>query len=782
MEKKQNKDKQLSLSRRTFIKASGAAVTTAAVVGGVDVLFDSPDVVDAAVDLSNAKTFTSSCAMECLHHNLKGYVVDGKLVKVESNCDDTTKACLRGISRTQWVNHPDRIKMPMLRTGEKGEGKWKEIGWDEALDLIVTKIKETQQQYGNQGLAFRSGSGNFGSLTNSVGQTFFNYLGGNTPIFGSLCCQVVSTTMPAMIGTRTEAMRDTIPDSKYILVWGTNPAVTMQSYFPWYLDAMKKGARMVTIDPRLSETAAKSDEWVEILPGTDTALGLGMLKIIIEDKLYDKEFLLHKSSVPFLVDKTTGDQVKEEGNDTGYLVYDELSKSIVRHDTPGITPALSIVGTDITDKYTTVFDLIYEEAKPWTPEKVQEETDIPAGTVIRLAREYATTKPAMIIQNMGGFQRTEFGSYAVGIHIYLAIFTGNFGVPGAGVCDAGGVTQAIKVNPAIKPPEASTIAKYPAIPAPKFGEYILEDKPTKINFLWLMTTSLMTQFPNTNAVKQALKKIPFVVVADNLMTSTALYADLILPSTTIFEDTNLMASIRHQHVQLMEKAVDPVGQAKPDLWIFTELAKRFGFGEEFDKTPEELIERCLEGTGITIEQLKKGPVTPIPFPYIPYKDGIFKTPTKKAELFMPMWKEKGFNPVVTYIRPKEFIKGDQALVEKYPLMAVQRKINRTIHSSFGTLPWIIEAGGDTPHALIHPDDAAARGIKHDDKVVVYNDRGEHHAVAIVKAHIKPGIIALENGWWEQQGGSSSYVTNDAVEPLGGGHCCNNTLVEIKKEG
>ncbi len=768
------------VSRRTFIKGTGAVVAAAA-LGGASLTGGMPDVAEGApVDLSNAKVFTSSCTMECLHHNLKGYVVDGKLVKVETNYPaDTTKACLRGISRTQWVNHPDRIKMPMLRTGEKGEGKWKEISWDEALDLIVTKIKETQKELGNQGLAFKTGSGNFGSLTNSVTGAFFNYLGGCTTFVGSLCCQAVTGTMPPMLGTRYDDTRDTIQDSKYLLVWGTNPVVTMQSYFYRYLDAMSKGARMVTIDPRLCETAAKSDEWVPILPGTDTALGLGMLKIIIEEKLYDNDFLLKHTGVPFLVDKATGDQVKAENNDTSYLVYDLLSNSIVPHDQEGISPALNLAGTDAAAKYNTVFELIYQEAKVWTPEKVQDETTVPAETVIRLAREYATAKPAMIIQNMGSFQRTEYGSYAVGIQFYLAAFTGNFGKAGGGVCDAGGITTNLKVNTAISSPKPQ--GEFGIIPTPKTGEYILADKPNKIGFLWIQTTNLMTQFPNTNAVKAALKKVPFVVTVDSLMTSSALYSDLVLPCTTIFENTNLLASSRSHYVQLMEKAVDPPGEAKSDLEIFTMLAKRFGFGEAFDKSPEELIEVCLKGTGITLEQLKKGPVLGMAEPYIPFKDGIFKTPTKKAELFMPVWKSKGFNPVVTYIRPNEFIKGDQNLAAKYPLMAVQRKINSRIHSSFGNLPWILQATGSVAHALIHPDDAAARGIKDGDKIVAYNDRGEHRCVATVQAHIMRGVIALENGWWEQQGGSSSYVTNDFVEPLSGGHSCNSTLVEVRKE-
>jgi len=545
------------------------------------------------------------------------------------------------------------------------------------------------------------------------------------------------------------------------------------------MDALKNGARMITIDPRFSETAAKSDEWIPILPGTDAALGLGMLKIIIEEKLYDLDFLQKHSSVPFLVDKATGEQVKADESETSYLVYDEISKSIVPHDAEGISPALSVTGTEFADRYTTVFDLIYEEAKHWTPEKVQEETDVPAETVIRLAHEYATIKPAMIIANMGGFQRTEYGSYAVGIQFYLSVFTGNWGKPGNGVCDAGGVGTSININAPIQ--SLKPQGEFGSIPSPKLGEYILADKPNKIGFLWVLTTSLMTQFPNTNAVKAALKKIPFVVVSDSLMTSTALYADLILPTTTVFEYTDLLAHNRSNYVQLMEKAVEPPGEAKSDLEIFTMVAKKLGFGEAFDKSPEELIEVCLKDSGITLEQLKKGPVLGRPDPYIPFKDGIFKTPTKKAELFMTSWKSKGFKPVVTYIRPNEFINGDQELVAKYPLMAVQRKITRTIHSSFGNLPWILENVGDTPHILMHSEDAAVRGIKNGDRVVAFNDRGEHRGIAIVKDHIKKGVVALENGWWEQHGGSSSYVTSDFVEPLGGGHSCNNTLVEIRKE-
>jgi anaerobic selenocysteine-containing dehydrogenase len=256
---------------------------------------------------------------------------------------------------------------------------------------------------------------------------------------------------------------------------------------------------------------------------------------------------------------------------------------------------------------------------------------------------------------------------------------------------------------------------------------------------------------------------------------------MVLPVCTVFEETSLMAGIRSHYAQLMEKAVDPPGEAKSDVWIFTQLAKRLGFGEAFDKPIDRYIEACLDGSGITLEQLKKGPVKPVPTPYIPLKDGKFRTPIGKAMLFVQDWKNKQFSPIVKYYRPVESPKSSPELFNKYPLMAIQRRLYRTINSSFSTLPWIIEAHGDKPHIMIHPEDASARGIKNGDKTAVFNDRGEHKAIAIVTQHVKRGVVVLENGWWEQQGGSSSHVTNDKPEPLGNGQSGNSTLVQLRRE-
>lgn len=776
-----SKNQKWELNRRTLLKGMGAIGVAALSPNAFSLVNENKPIYNQKVriKLSEYKTFRSTCAMECLHCNLTAFTHNGQLIKVEATEGFNVKCCLRGMSRTKWVYHKDRLTTPLLRVGEKGKAEFKPISWNEALDLIEKNIRETIDKFGNEGLFISTHAGNMDSIKNDMGKAFFDYLGGSTKQAGSLCCSAVTAAMIPMVGLRYADTRDTVKDSRYILCWGNNPAVTMQAYFKNYNQARRNGARMVVIDPRFNETAAKADEWIPIVPGTDTALALGMIKIIIDENLTDKPFLRAHTGAVYLVDSQQKLLRQSDDDKDSYLVFDTLSQQLVHHETANIVPALTHDELPTNVDYVTVFEQIYQQAQPWTIEKTSQETDIPKETIIRLARDYATTKPAMIVQNMSGAQRTEFGAYVAASQFYLALLTGNIGKKGAGVCDAGGARQMAKFSPIIPPaPNAKPIKP---IPVAKVGDCIVNERPHPINFWWIMTMGVMTQLPNTNMVRNALKKVPFVVVADNLMSSTALYADLVLPVTTIFEDTSLMAGVRSQYVQLMEKAVEPPGEAKPDYWIFARLAERFGFGEVFNQPIEHYIDACLKGSGITREMLEKSPVRPVEGDWIPFKDGIFRTSTKKAHFFIEEWQGKNYSPIVTYYPVKESIKGSPELAQKYPLMAVQRKLARSVHSSHGMNEWILEVQRNQPNILIHPNDALARGIKNGEWAIAFNDRGEHRAIAVVTTHIKQGVISLDNGWWEQQGGSSSHVTNDHVEPLGNGHCCNSTLVNVRRE-
>ncbi len=589
------KNKQWELDRRTLLKGMGAIGLAALSPNAFSLANENKPIFNqkTRIKLSEYQTFQSTCAMECLHCNLTAFTHQGKLIKIEATEGFNVKCCLRGISRTKWVYHKDRLTTPLLRVGEKGKAEFKPISWNDALDLIEKNIRETIDKYGNEGLFISTHAGNMDSIKNDMGKAFFDYLGGSTKQAGSLCCSAVTAAMIPMVGLRYADTRDTVKDSRYILCWGNNPAVTMHAYFKNYNQARRNGARMVVIDPRFNETAAKADEWIPIIPGTDTALALGMIKLIIEENLTDKPFLRAHTGAVYLVDEQQK-LLRDSANDKdSYLVFDTLTQQIVRHDTPNIVPALTHDELPNKINYTTVFEQIYLQAKPWTIEKTSKETDIPQETIIRLARDYATIKPAMIVQNMSGAQRTEFGAYVAASQFYLALLTGNIGKKGAGICDAGGVRQMAKFNPIIPP--APNVKPINPIPVAKVGEWIVNERPHPINFWWIMTMGVMTQLPNTNMVRKALKKVPFVVVADNLMSSTALYADLVLPVTTIFEDTSLMAGVRSQYVQLMEKAVEPPGEAKPDYWIFARLAERFGFGDVFNQPIEHYIDTCLAG-------------------------------------------------------------------------------------------------------------------------------------------------------------------------------------------
>lgn len=732
-------------------------------------------------DQTALETFRASCTMECLHCYLKAYVKDGKIVRIESDNAHEGKGCARGLSRIKWVYAKNRVRTPLKRVGARGEGKFKAISWDEALDEVATRMKKAIETDGSKSILMSSASGNMDSFANGVMKSLGAYLGGVTLPAGSLCCSAVTAAMESMVGFRYVDTRDTIEDAKYIVCWGNNPLVTMQAYWPRYLKAKERGAKIVVIDPRRNETAMRADAWIPIVPGTDPILALGMIRLFEEEKLLDTTFLKAHTGAPFLVDDQGALLRENQRDQASCLVFDLKSKKLVRHDAPGIDPALDVKGLAVPRGVRTVLSVVLEEARPWTLDRVEKETRIPASVVRQLARDYAKSGASMIIANMGSFQRVENGTYAAAAHFYLALLTGNIGRAGTGVCDAGGVTQMAKFGSPIPAPSKKP-AKIPGIPTAKLGEYLLAQKPHKINVWYSQTCAPIGQWPNTNKVIEAIKSVPFVVVADNLMTPTAMYADIVLPATTIFEYKTLLAGTRNHYVQWSEEAVQPEGEAKPDYWIIAQLAKRLGCGEAFDLTPEQMAENVLKPSGIKLEEVKRHPVCPVKGPWIPFDGGVFRTPTKKGQMYMENWLKKGFSPVLTFVRAKESPKGNPELAKKYPLQAVQRKVIRNIHTSHQDNEWLKEVFANAPTVIMNVKDAKARNIVDGDMVIVFNDRGKHKALAVVGDGIISGAVALENGWWQDKEGfnSSSVLTNDTIEVLGTATTINSTLVNVRK--
>lgn len=777
------------LTRRAFV---GAAAATAAVglAGCAPAATDEAPAKDEGEGLAftgedefaDCQLVYGCCSPECQHHLLKGYVRDGKLVKVESGEVNESPACARGFARVELCNSDKRLTKPLKLVGEKGSGDFEEITWDEAYDLIQEKIQYALDNGGSQSIIVQGGSGNFSSLTSSMG-ALGSWLGGTTAITGNFCCAGIDSGLGTILGSRTTPLRNELEKADYIIAWGNNPVVTMTGYFGRFQKMMDNGGTLCTIDPFLSETADKSQEWIQPWPGTDSAVALAMLKVVIDEGLTDEEYLIAHTTAPCLIDKkTNAPAFTDASDDTTYQVYDPATKTLVAHDAAGVTPPLTVADTEIANDYVTIYDLIKAEADKWGKEAVEAESGCSYDDIARIARDYANADKAIIIQNMGGYQRTENGAYATATQVYLALFCGHVGHEGDGLYDAGGSAALVPSGSAFETnPDAG---QYEAIPFPHFGEMVLEDKPTKINFMWVDCGNPVAQMPNTNMWKKALEHIPFVVKVDQFMNSTCLWSDLVLPNTALFETPNITHSARSAVIQISEAGVTPPGEAKTDLEITAEVAKRFGFEKYFNEDPSVYISRVLEGSGVTYEELveKKGVNAWDLVPgWIAYKDGNFDTSTGKAHLWVQAWVDEGFPPIACHQRPVEHpLNADSELAKKYPLAAVQRKTRHQVHTIFNNLESMLSMDGHKPLIVLHPDDASARSIAMGDDITVYNDRGEHSGVALVSENVKQGVVVLQNGWDDTTASPTSNVTNNAWPTLGTIHCCNSTLVEVKK--
>lgn len=774
---------QGGITRRSFLLSAGATAALAATAGVTGCAPKSQK--DAQGDkqgtgsdpFADCDVVYGCCSPECQHHSLKGYIRDGKLVKVEAGEVNECGICPRGIARVEMCNSDKRLTKPLKRTGEKGSGQFEEISWDEAIDLIVQKINEAIASDGSKSITYNVNAGNFSNLTSDLWPAFFSWVGdGTTTIVDNTCCAGIDAGMTPILGNRAQATRDQFSKSDYVIFWGNNPAITLGGYFERFEEVVKNGGKLVTIDPYYSESADKSQEWLQPYPGSDTGVAYAMLNTIITEKLYDESYLVEHTTAACLVDKSSNAMaLSDAGNKTSYQVYDSDKKALVPYDDGSAHPALSVAGTEFEAQYVTVFDLVAEQAAKMDDETLRAETGCNPDDVKRIARDYAAADHAMIIQNMGGYERTEFGGWATAVGVYLALFTGNIGHEGDGVYDAGGIMNIKDVGSAYEVNENVSVDS--KLHYTVFGESILADKPNKINFLLVACANPLAQLPNTNMVKKGFEKIPFVVTLDMFMTATALYSDLVLPVTAVFETENVTASMRSNIVSLSEAKLTPPGEAKSDLQIAALLADKLGFGDKFNQEPKVYIDNVVKPLGLSYDQLEKEKAVDMrDADYIAFKDGDFPTDSKRAELFVPSWEEEGFPPIPEYRRPQESLLN----ATKYPFAAVQRKSYRTVHTTFSELDQLQKAFDEVPPIIINSQDAAAKGIASGDTVTVFNDRGTHTGKAKVTSKLLKGVIVLENGWQDGIGGSSSAVTSNLYPTLGTIHCCNSTLVDVRK--
>lgn len=717
---------KLSLTRRSFLKWS--AVLTAALsttgLAGCKTANEQLKETSGPRDLTTNKIRTvcpRNCYSTC---NFIAHEKDGRLVKIEGIKDHpvTDTPCLKGLSYTRRVYSPDRLKYPLKRVGERGEGKWKRISWEEAYQEMAENFINIKDKYGPESILYYTYSGSYGNM-NEFGAKFFKLLGGYSQCYGSLCWPAgLEATQLTYGGKKYHHPKDFI-NSKLIILWGKNPVSTNVQEMKFIHEAREKGATLVVIDPLFTRTAAKADIHIRPRVGTDGALALGLAHIIVKENLHDQSFI--------------AEHVK------GFSEYKEL-----------------------IEKY--------------TPEKVAEITEIPEETIIDLALMYGKTKPANIICGYGLQRHTNGGQMVRSIAVLPAI-TGNIGISGGGFNYANFDGYIFGGTGTPNPPEESykirNIGQYS-----KLGEAILKAKNPSIKAIMVERGNPLTVNPNTNVVKEGFSKAEYIVCIDQFITDSAEVADLVLPAKTLFEQTDIHACYWHHYIQLRQKVIDSPFEAKPESEIYKELARVCGMDlKYFDINPEQAVRNALEGTGITYEQLKKGPVRSPISRDVAWEDLKFPTPSGKIEIYSEEAEEKwGVDPLPVYEELKESKYSTPKLFEKYPLRFMSAHPKNRIHSQFGFLDWLIEIDSE-PICEIHPKDAKERGIKTGDLVTVFNDRGQFTLKANVTEFVIPGMINVWEGWWEKHTGlTTNFVTPDFVTDMNNGAAYHSGLVQVEK--
>lgn len=733
-----------------------------------------------------------ACAPNCWSGcKLLVHVRDGKLVKTERGpLEDSRydRICLRGLTHVQRVYHPDRLEYPMKRAGERGEGKWQRISWDEAINTIAGNLNDIKTKYGSKGVAFASTSGYYGIINGFYGSIlrFANMFQ------GTYCSAALDSAMPLgmyqVLGGPSHNQGNEAADlvnAKLIVLWGSN--VTESNLQNWHFiaDALDNGGRLIAINPNFTIAASKADMFVPVRPGSDAALALAMMNVIIENKLYDQQFLLERTVAPFLVRQDNGQFVREgdilQGGSDKYIVWDQSSNQPQPFDASGISPALAGTYNVKGMQNKTAFQLLSEHVEEYSPDKSKALTGVSEDLVESVATEYATNKPATIYWGFG-LDRYYHGDITGRALAMLAALTGNIGKPGAtpwgGFGAATLVSSPLQTGRWISPTGTSAtflnnLLVYDAIE---------KGDPYPIKALVVTNCNYVITFPNQNKVLNDLfPKLDFIVVADQFMTDTARYADIVLPSTTWFENDDVVNSM-HPHVMFQEKAIEPLYESKSDLDIFSLLANKMGAGDQWNNTVEEYMQLIfddpkLREAGITLEKLKnQGSIRVTPSPYIPFQDLNFDTPSRRIEFYS----EKLNNKLPVFYPPIEAW-SDNPLASKYPLVCIQAGSRFRVHTQYSNIPWLRELDPQ-PVVEINPSDAQVRSISDGDVVKVYNDRGNVTLHAKLNEALRPGLVNISRGCTTSQfiDGNSQQLIADYRNPDTLNCSFFDTLVEVRK--
>jgi anaerobic dimethyl sulfoxide reductase subunit A len=726
----------------------------------------------------------NNCGGRCV---LKAHVKDGVIVRIttdesaESLEHPQLRGCLKGRSMRSRIYDPNRLLHPLKRVGARGEGRFVRISWDETIDLIATHLKCTIDHHGNEAVYVMYGTGDCGAIRGRESvQRLMNLLGGYLGYYNTYSAACVEYTAPFITGVRDTNSYQTLRHSKLVLMNGFNPAETVfETNSNYHLARAKDaGARVIVIDPRLSETAATfADEWIPIKPTTDTALFVAMAYVIFTEHLHDQRFL-----------------------DEYCVGFDD------DHMPQGVAGASSFAA----------YLLGKSDGIPKTPEWATPITGIPADTIRRLAREYATTRPAQLLQGLGP-QRHAFGEQSVRAGITLACMTGNLGMLGGGWGGGEGETRValpFHYLPTGTNPVKARIPVFAWTQAVARGTEMtvadgLQNGPLRSNIKFIFNLAsnvLVNQHADINRTIELLKDeklVDFIVTSDHVMTPSARFSDVVLPADHSVERNDIGFPWSGQnYIVFGNKAIDPPGECKHEYWWVSQVAERLGVGQKFTEGKSEVDwlrqivdeARAQDPEIPSYEELSRvGYFRKGPEEHVAFQNEIrdprnhpFKTPSGKIEIFSKTLHDMNHPEIGGIPRYVPAWDGpDDERVQKFPLQCIGPHVKRRTHSTFDENAWMEEA--EPQRMWISEQDAAARRIRNGDKVEVFNERGALLIEAFVTRRIRPGVVSIPQGAWYQpdkkgmcQRGCINVLTSQRTTPLAHGNAQHTILVEVRK--
>ena len=677
------------------------------------------------------QTVLGTCHHDC--PDSCGWVVtvdDGVAVKLRGNPNhpySQGQLCPKVNRFLDRVYSPDRILHPLIRVGPKGEGRFEEISWDGALGKVASRFHQIIDRSGGEAILPWWDAGTQGLIQmSSLDRRFFAALGASE-LTGSLCGGTAGAGFAATTGSGRGSDPMDVQYSDLIILWATNTKLTNRHLWPFIEKARANGATVVVVDPMRTATAAAADWFIQPLPGTDTAMMLAMMHVLIRDGLIDEDYIA---------------------------------------------------------RYTEGFDELAIRVAEWSPERAAAVCGIDADDIERLATMYGSTRPAMI-RTLIGAEHHENGAMFFRTLACLPTLTGSWKHPGGGLARSTGVYAEANVDDSVF--DAKRSSERRKINMNHLGRALTGGSPDpQIEALVVWNGNPVVTVPSAELIREGLERDDlFTVISEQFMTDTARYADVIFPATTQIEQLDVVPAWGHMYLGWNEPAINPLGESVPNTELWRRLAHAMGFTEpEFFEDDQSLLQSALHGVDTDAMRTDGFVRLSLPDEVLPYAEGGFATETGRAELFSETLQARGQDPLPEFVPPRESVAAGGPIAERYPLTLLTPKHHvRFLNTSYTHLPNHGPREG-APFVEMHVADAEVRGLVSGDRASVWNDRSTLELEVRITERLRPGVVAVPFGWWSADhngtGATANSLTNDALTDWGGGVAYSDTLVQVAR--